>query len=89
MTFKEVYSEETGIKFKDNFDFILFLIMNILATPFIWLGCAIVWGVQGFVVSILVFILSFLLWKLYGKREGKLIFAPSFTFGKKKFGFKK
>lgn len=85
MSFKDFYEEETGIKFKDYIDFSIFILFNILATPGLWIISAIVWGVPGFVVNIIVALIVFLIWKLYGSHNGTLSFNPSFRFGNKTF----
>ena len=87
VTFKNTMELEYGFKFKDNFEFVLFIVMNIIASPGIWLIGLIAWGWIGFFGSIILFILLYWSWKLYGGHKGKLSFSPAFRFGSKSYRF--
>jgi len=65
-------------------EWIVFIIMNLSAPPAALLICGIIWGWIGAIASVVIFIILFQVWKrIGGYQGGKLIFSPSFTFGKK------
>jgi hypothetical protein len=83
MTIKESFSDSTGLEFKDNIDVILFILMNIMASPFLLIVFVLLYQLIGFIIYLITFIVLYKVWKIYGKHPGKLSFSPSFTFKKK------
>jgi len=71
------------MKFKNNKELIAFIVMNLLGTPITLILAVFKWGWIGFVVSIALFLISFKIWKYFGKNDAKLSISPSFSFGSK------
>lgn len=71
------------MKFKNNKELIAFIVMNILGSPIIPILAGLKWGWIGLVVSIILFLISFRVWKYFGKNNAKLSINPSFSFGSK------
>ena len=75
------------MKFKNYTELISFIIMNIFASPFFWIIGYVLLGVYGFIGCLVIFYISYKIWKSSGNHEGKLSISPTFTFGNKKYKF--
>jgi hypothetical protein len=64
---------------------ILFIIMNLFGPPAMQIVCGIFWGWIGFMISLILFFVFYIIWKYVSNTKGKLLFNPTITFGTKKF----
>ena len=71
------------MKFKNKKELISFIVMNIFGALITFILAYIEFGWIGLLVSTILFLISYKIWKYIGKHEGKLSISPSFSFGKK------
>ena len=72
------------MKFKNKKELITFVIMNLLGAPITPIIFGLKWGFGGFIISIMLFLISFKAWKYFGKKDAKLSIKPSLNFVLKK-----
>jgi hypothetical protein len=73
------------MKFKNAAELISFILMNLLGWPFTWIIAGYHFGWVGFIVSIILFYISFKIWKYITKQDCKLSINPGFSFGNKRW----
>jgi len=74
---------------KKAIETILFVLMNILGSPIVFIIMAIQFGIIGLIINLVLFLISFYSWNRIGNKGAKLSFSPSFSFGSKKYKLRK
>lgn len=71
------------MKFKNYTELISFIIMNLFGSPFLMIIGYLTLGIYGFIGSLVIFYISYKLWKASGNHKSKLYISPKITFGSK------
>ena len=75
--------DDLDVKFKSYRDIIAFVVMNIAAPPFGLLIGYVAADWYGMLGSLVIFYVSYRLWKYYSGYSGRLSFAPKFKWNGK------
>ncbi len=80
---KKMFTAEDMEKKKSKIELTAFIVMNILGAPIIPILALIYWGWYGLIGSLILFFISFRIWKYIAKSDATLSFNPGIKLGNK------